>query len=351
MESKFLYFVKKQTFLTIKNTFPANLSPICFIEDTNEIWFNNHYFQAGHESITVSEMNNVVTVSLSESSFNIQPGSESISIRSQGNNIIVSCNALTKIDTDDYLEWKDNKLYHAKSGVTEGSYGPRNVIIGANTIPTLHIEVDEAGHITKIEEKETQIRDFVEQRQADNENKNRQMLLAERDESQSDTNYTRKSRVTFNNASGMMTTPKITVSGAAETNVVIVEHGNIIVKDGIIEGKVKGDIEGSATPKIHISDIPDYGGASLYTYGHVKLVDQIGENPSTSSTNTDKTNKDVEALAASPYAVKNYVDTHKMIVKALTEDSTEITLGDNWSMGEDFQSSNKKIEIRWKEYL
>ena len=351
MESKFLYFVKKETFLSVKDTFPANLSPICFIEDTNEIWFNNHYFQAGHESVSISEMNNVVTVSLSENSFNIQPGSESISIRGQGNSIIISCNALTRIDTDDYLEWKDNKLYHAKSGVIAGSYGPTSVIIGASSISTLHIEVDEAGHITKIEKKETQIRDYVEQRQADNANSNRQILLAERGEEQSDTNYARKSTATFNNRTGMLVVPKITVSGSSESDVIIVQHGNIKVQDGIIEGKVKGDIEGSATPKIHISDIPDYGGASLNTYGHVKLVDEIGDNPIRSSDNTDKTNKEVIALAASPYAVKDYVEKHKMEVKAYTEEGNEITLGDAWSIGEDFQSNNKKIEIRWKEYL
>jgi hypothetical protein len=65
-------------------------------------------------------MNNIVNVSLSEDSFNIVPGSESISIRSQDKNVIISCDALTKINTDDFLEWKDGKLYHKPSGVTKG---------------------------------------------------------------------------------------------------------------------------------------------------------------------------------------------------------------------------------------
>ena len=104
MDSKFIYFKKRNTFDSLKESFPTNLSPLCFIEDTNEIWFNEHFFQAGHESLSVSEMDNIVTVSLSESSFSIVPGSESIAInKGQGNNIVVSCNALTKIDTDDYL--------------------------------------------------------------------------------------------------------------------------------------------------------------------------------------------------------------------------------------------------------
>jgi hypothetical protein len=88
--------------------------------------------------------------------------------------------------------------------------------------------------------------------------------------------------------------------------ILVIEHGNVIVIDGVIEGKVKGEVEGTATPKIHISDIPDYGGASLHTYGHVMLVDEIPDNPERSSSNTDKMNKNVIALAASPYAVHDY---------------------------------------------
>jgi hypothetical protein len=57
------------------------LSPLCFIEDSNEIWFEKHFFQAGHESLRVEEMNGTVTVSLSDTSFTLIPGSTSVSIR------------------------------------------------------------------------------------------------------------------------------------------------------------------------------------------------------------------------------------------------------------------------------
>ena len=349
MDSKFLYFVKKEIFNNIYESFPPNLSPLCFIEDTNEIWFNNHFFQAGHESIRISEMNNIVNVSLSEDSFNIVPGSESISVKSQGKNIIISCDALTKINTDDFLEWKDGKLYHKASGVNRGQYGPKVDLFGTNAVPTFQIEVDAAGHITSIKEKTVTIRDYVEQREADSTNKNRQLLLAEREEAQDDTNITRKANATFNNATGELKVPKMIVEGVENTNVLIIQNGNIIVQNGVIEGKVKGEVEGTATPKIHISDIPDYGGASLYTYGHVKLVDEVSDNPERSSNNTDKMNKNVIALAASPYAVHDYFQRHKMQVVAKDQNLGNVDLGSNWSFGDDFVAKDSKVQIRWTE--
>lgn len=350
--NKFIYFKTRQTFDSIKESFPANLSPLCFIEDTNEIWFNEHFFQAGHESINISEMDNVVTVSLSEDSFNIVPGSESISVsKGQGNNIIVSCNALTRIETDSHLEWKDNKLLHKNSGVESGSYGPSNNVSDTNIIPTISIGVDTAGHITDIKERTITIRDYTEQRKSDQLDKNRQILLAERDEDQNDTNITRKGRITFNNYSGVLETPKMKITGAEEQNVLIIDNGNIVVTNGYIEGKVKGDIEGYATPKIHISMEPDYGGASTKTYGHVMLVDEIPDNPSVSSDNEDLTDATIQAKAASPYAVKHYFDSHKMIVKAFKQDNELMNMPQEWQFGEDFLTKENKIEISWKEYL
>jgi len=95
-------------------------------------------------------MDNIVNVSLSEDSFNIVPGSESISLKSQGKSVIISCDALTRIDTDDFLEWKDNKLYHKKTGVEAGNYGTNVDLFGTNAVPTFSIDVDAAGHITSI---------------------------------------------------------------------------------------------------------------------------------------------------------------------------------------------------------
>jgi hypothetical protein len=80
------------------------------------------------------------------------------------------------------------------------------------------------------------------------------------------------------------------------------------VTDGIIKGRLEGEVTGTATPKIHISDTPDYGGASTKTYGHVILVDTMPAVIAPSSNNTDKNKNDVEAKAASPYLVHEYVE-------------------------------------------
>lgn len=294
-------------------------------------------------------MDNIVNVSLSEDSFNIVPGSESISLKSQGKSVIISCDALTRIDTDNFLEWKDNKLYHKKTDVEAGNYGTNVDLFGTNAVPTFSIDVDAAGHITNIKQKTATIRDYVEQRESDSKNENRQLLLAERGESQDDTNITRKAQATFNNATGELTVPKMIIEGIEDTNVLVVNNGNVIVKNGVIEGKIKGEVEGTATPKIHISDIPDYGGASLNTYGHVMLVDEIPDDPERSSTNTDKLNKNVIALAASPYAVHDYFQKHKMVVKAKDEQLVTNKLNSTWEFGEDFVAKNSIVQIRWKE--
>lgn len=353
MESKFLYFLHRETFDRYVDSFPRNLNPLCFIEDSNEIWFNNHFFQAGHDSLRVQEINNVVSVLLSESNFNIVPGSESITVRAQGNSIIVSSTALTKIDTDDFLEWKDGKLYHKKVNVTPGSYGPRLNETGVYNINTYQITVDEAGHITKIEQRTQTIRDYVEQRQSDTENKDRQILIASKDSEYDDTNVTMKGRnATYNNLTGELKVPKIKVSGQADSNAVVIQNGNVVVSNGYIEGRVKGEVEGTATPKIHLSLVPDYGGASLNTYGHVMLIDEIPDTPERSSDNNDLNNKNIEAKAASPYAVYDYFQRNKMEVKVLNNTASNlITLGRSWEFSDDFKANvDNKIEIKWTEY-
>jgi hypothetical protein len=64
--------------------------------------------------------------------------------------------------------------------------------------------------------------------------------------------------------------PKVEVTGGDESLKV---KGNLVVEQGTIIGKLQGEVTGTATPKIHLSENPDYGGASTELYGHVKLVD------------------------------------------------------------------------------
>ena len=74
---------------------------------------------------------------------------------------------------------------------------------------------------------------------------------------------------------------------------------------GNIIGNVDGDVTGTATPKIHLSKDPEYGGASKNLYGHVKLEDELGAtSPEPSSDIEDDSSSEiVRGVAASPKMV------------------------------------------------
>lgn len=348
MNSKFLYFRKRRTFDNLVATFPEGLSPICFIEDTNEIWFNDHFFQAGHETLMVSEMNNNVIVSLADSSFTIVPGSSSIALHAQDNNITISCDALTRIDTDEFLEWRGDKLYHKDSGVEVGSYGPTTNQTGANTFKIPRLTVDKKGHITEAIDRDITIRDFVEQRKSDDVDVDRPLLISENQQDRDNTDVTRKGKqVTYNNLTKTLKVPKVEVNGGTEDSLKV--KGNLVVEQGIIVGKLQGEVTGTATPKIHLSENPDYGGASTELYGHVKLVDQMPSTPQPSSSNSNKDNQQVEANAASPYLVYSYVKAQKIKINAVDAHKQIVDVSNKLDFTDDFVINDSQLSINWSE--
>lgn len=349
MESKFLYFKKRRTFDSMVEQFPADLSPLCFIEDSNEIWFENHFFQAGHESLRIEEMNGTVIVSLSDTSFTLVPGSSSIQLRAQDNAIVISSSALTKIDTDDQLEWRENKLYHKESGVQVGTYGPSTSSSGVNILKIPKITFNNYGHATSAENIDITIRDYVEQRSADESDINRQILLAERNADTSDTNITRKGEgLTYNNHTKLLKAGNLELSGGQPQSLVV-KQGDLIVENGIIVGKLQGEITGTATPKIHLSQIPEYGGASTNLYGHVKLVDTIEGIPNPSSNSSDINASNLPGLAASPYLVYNYVQANKFKVNGVNANQQPVEIQDRLNFTDDFVLQNNNVSIGWIE--
>ena len=349
MESKFLYFKKRRTFDSMVEQFPADLSPLCFIEDSNEIWFEHHFFQAGHESITVEEMNGTVTVRLSDASFTLVPGSSDIQFRAQDNSIVVSTNALTRIDTDEELEWRNNKLYHKESGVEVGTYGPTSTSSGVNILKIPKITFNKYGHATSAETLSITIRDYVEQRSADESDKERSLLISERDTNTNDTEITRKGRgLTYNNYTQVLKAGSLELSGS-QTRSLTVKQGDLVVENGTIIGKLQGEVTGTATPKIHLSQNPEYGGASTSLYGHVKLVDEFNGIPSPSSANQNENASDVEGLAASPYLVYNYVQANKFKVNGVDANNNSVEVTDRINLTDDFMILNNRVSIGWKE--
>ena len=264
------------------------------------------FFSIGYPSIIVTEKDGIVKVGIGNTDFTITTSGESLSIRKgAGNNIIISSNALTKVDTELPLIWDSlsKKLLHAESSVSTGSYGQSVNTENASILNIPFLTVDKYGHITAASTKNVAIRDYVEQLAPSNIEGNRNLLTSYNEANgNSDTAQTRKANgLVYNDF-----TQKLTIPGGADIGgQVNVTGGDLTVVGGQIIGDLKGNVTGEATPKIHISSEPEYGGASTEMYGHVKVQDTLGVTaPPQSSNNADPGNPNVTlGVAASPYMV------------------------------------------------
>ena len=307
IQSKFIYAKTKIAFERELLNIPANLDPIVFIEDTRELWTKNTYFNLGYPAIKISDISGTVKVEIGTENFVLQTTGASLSIRKgTGNNIIISSNALTSVNTEAPLEWQalDKKLVHKKSGVTSGDYGQVSDLSNATMFDIPKITVDAYGHIQSIVNSGVAIRDYVEQLAPETAAGDRNVLLSfNKANNVSDTERVKKAHdLTYNDATGLLN-----VKGGINTGgSVNVNNGNLTVVGGYIVGTLQGSVEGQATPKIHLSDKPEYGGASLHLYGHVVLQDDLSTEPPASSANVDITSATVvRGVAATPKMVWN----------------------------------------------
>lgn len=313
IDKKIVYARKKEEFESLIPTIPEGLNPVVFIEDTREMWTCGTYFSIGYPSIEVSEVSGSVKVQMGNSFFLLTPTGDSISLRKgDGNRIIISSNALNRVDTEPPLKWdaSNRKLLHMESGVASGSYGQSTNLGNASVFVVPNFIVDATGHITFAENHNIEIRDYVEQVAPSNQMAERNILLSYNEANNNmDTSQVRKANgLTFNDATQRITVAGGMVSGGAVT----VNHGDVSVLDGYIIGKLKGDVEGQVTPKIHLSLKPEYGGASTKLYGHVKLQDILSRKPDPSSDNENINDTNVvAAIAASPLMVWNAIETAK----------------------------------------
>lgn len=326
IDKKIVYARKKEEFEPLIPTIPEGLNPVVFIEDTREVWTCGTYFSIGYPSIEVSEVSGSVKVQIGNSFFLLTPTGDSISLRKgDGNRIIISSNALNRVDTEPPLKWdaSNRKLLHMESGVASGSYGQSTNLGNASVFVVPNFIVDATGHITFAENHNIEIRDYVEQVAPSNQMAERNILLSYNEANNNmDTSQVRKANgLTFNDA-----TQRITVAGGMVSDgAVTVNHGDVSVLDGYIIGKLKGDVEGQAIPKIHLSLKPEYGGASTKLYGHVKLQDILSRKPDPSSDNENINDTNVvAAIAASPLMVWNAIETAKSYADSI--------LGSNNSM-------------------
>lgn len=359
INSKIVYVKKKASFESLINTIPNGLNPIVFIEDTREMWTCGTYFSIGYPSIEVSEISGTVKVGFGNSYFLMSTAGDSISIRKgDGNRIIISSNALNKVDTESPLMWDDQsrKLLHMVSGVLPGSYGQSTNLGNASVFSIPNITIDKYGHITSAENHNVEIRDYVEQLAPTTLSIERNILLSYNESNNnSDTSQVRKANgLTFNDA-----TSKLTVLGGIDSNnTVNINNGDLVVAKGYIIGDLKGNVEGEAKPKIHLADTPEYGGASKTLYGHVIVQDTVPSvEPEDSSDNTDTNNRQVTAKAASPKMVWNaiqdihkYVDSRGVKISGFNESGDQVNIEKELTFSKDFQIDNQNnLHISWTE--
>lgn len=318
INNKFVYVKNRTVFEELINTIPDGLDPIVFIEDTREVWTCGTYFSMNDPDVFITETSGSVNLNIGKKEINISTSGDSLSIRKGlGDKIIINSTALTQVDTDYPLNWDKitKKLTHSDSGVIEGVYGPTTNVSNASIFSVPYYVVNSTGHIVETGNKNVEIRDYVEQVRPSDQAVERDVLLSYNESNdQSDTAQVRKANGLKYNDS----TKVLNVSGGIRAGgTVEVTDGDLKVVGGKIIGNLEGDITGSAIPKIHLSDKPEYGGASKELYGHVILQDEIVGIPAPSSSNVNNANPDVVAIAASPYLVYNEIEKAKEYADSL----------------------------------
>lgn len=304
MESKIIYAKTKAAFQRELPNIPPELKPLVFIEDTKEVWIMGNYFSIGSPGIRILDNNNIITVEVGPSNFTMSSAGDNIVIRKgEGNNIIFSSSALTSINTEYPLKWDttNKKLTHEKTSVTSGAYGETSSADNVSLITIPWFRVDAWGHLVEADNRNIKIRDYVEQQLSETASGSFNILIGHTENYSSETNPVRKARgLTFEPVS-----KKLTIEGGINAGASHIS-GDLTVTEGEIIGDVRGNITGTATPKIHLSEDPEYGGASTKLYGHVKLQDELNTEPLPSSNNEDiNSNNVIRGIAASPRLVWN----------------------------------------------
>ncbi len=400
MESKIIYAKTKAAFQREISNIPEGLDPIVFIEDTREVWIMGNYFSIGSPGVYVTDTNNIIKVEIGLSNFTMSSSGDNIVIRKgDGNNIIFSSSALTSINTEYPLKWDSvlKKLTHEKTAISAGSYGETSSSDNVSLITIPWFTVDAWGHLTGATNRNIKIRDYVEQLTSNTVSGSYNLLIGYNSNPQAETNPVRK-------ALGLSFDPVskyLTIEGGMNVGGSSTITGNLVVIDGQIIGNVQGNVTGTATPKIHLSAQPEYGGASTNLYGHVKLQDELTTAPESTSNNSDINAPNVtRGVAATPKMVwdvkqellegidaTNKVKTIEvnqtsinavdfpstLVIKTekglkggidpltkefkfsaveitgFNEENNLIVIEDNLEFTDDFEISQQKVSLRWNE--
>lgn len=302
--------------------------PVIFIEDTKQVYTCGNVFDFAKDyqdaKVTVTQAKDGVVVNVgNQEYFKIKISGDSLSLQAADNerDILFQSSALVNIPIEEgsFLYWdsKAKKLCADKYFDKESFFGGYSDNADENitdkaTIEVPGFKVNEYGIVTGAKTfKVTTVDKNVLQEGSRSDDGDYPLLHSSgTGVNNSNTSSVYKTGgVTYNPSKGQLNVTKAYIKDFSADTIKIT-GGLVLDGDLDLGGNV---INGQATPVVHIStDKAKYGGASVYTYGHVKLQDELKKEngvyvvPEASSDNTSESNGEVvNSVAASPLMVYN----------------------------------------------
>jgi len=283
-------------------------------------------------------------------------------VKGTGNTILFNSSALSSINTDDKLSWDPatKKLSHVITN-GQGSYGSSSDEDNAFIINVPYLSVDNSGHVTSAKTVHVTIRDYVKQQAIDDIDKDRNILIAENDNTNEESGPTVKANgLQYNDKDKILKGQNADFKGG------IIVGGDIQVS-GTIKGNVEGNVTGTATPTNHADVTPKYGagtsagpdGIPAPMYGHVRLKDSFDKNNDGTVIPPDGGNTEQgQGVAASPLLVyhgMNIAIEHadgiaspKMAIEHDDGSETNLTAEDKLIFSNDFKKDGDKMYLNWE---
>lgn len=293
---------------TIHHVWIRNETSLYLYDSSVEQWVSFMEYPG----ITVSRLQSGtgVMVSTGDTYFILSTQGSALGMNINNNTIQLVSNALTTIDTEAPLSYKEGVLLHDKpdslkfeEGQVYRDVGPSTSVSGTSSFSVPKFTVDATGHVIKADTVSVDIPNYVAQNPLNDSQGTYQILLSSSSKQEKETGEVNKtSKLQYRD--GTLITQGIEVQGG---NVIIDPKYKII---GTLEGDIIGNVTGEATPKNHADYTDKYGlgsgpneeGKALY--GHVSLMDSFQKSGDLVIVDPGLT----EGIAASPRLVYDAVN-------------------------------------------
>lgn len=340
------------------NEFPPTIHHVWIRNDTSLYLYDSQINQwvsfMEYPGIQVIQDKSSIKIQTGDTYFKLAASGDAISINLLDNNVIsIHSDALKTINTPEYLDsdntiinpiqWDGNKLTHLLSSVTPGTYGPKtNQSTGTFEVP--NITIDATGHVVEASTQQVKVPAIVTQNPISDIDKNTYYLILSGTTNMQNIDYTvNKSQdisTSYDELSEqrVLNTPSLNVTGDSQFKGSI----KLIGDNSFFEGKIKGDVQGTATPTDHASTEPKFGLGTAKTddkpanYGHVKIIAEMSaSNGGVVAPDPNYSKYYEDGVVASPAMV------HQAYYLA-TKYSEDL-------FGSDFEKKNDKYNIKWFE--